>query len=161
METSAMGASALTTPTTTAEDAQAAAEAEATAWPASRTEVGNSGPLLKGPHDFRHTLATWLEDAAVPSRVIDQLMGHGATRTVEDRGSPMGAIYRHTTAEMWARVTTVLDDRLAIALSLVDQAWTNGRYRGTDEEPSGADVGVELRGFEPLTSCMPSVLPGH
>src|SRR5918994_2506981 len=31
---------------------------------------------LRGPHDLRHTFATWLEDAAIPSRVIDELMGH-------------------------------------------------------------------------------------
>jgi hypothetical protein len=28
----------------------------------------------KGPHDLRHTFATWLEDAGIPSRVIDELM---------------------------------------------------------------------------------------
>jgi integrase len=45
---------------------------------------------LRGPHDLRHTFATWLEDAAIPSRVIDELMGHTSGR--RDRaagGSPM------------------------------------------------------------------------
>jgi len=29
-----------------------------------------------GPHDLRHTFSTWLEDAGIPHRVIDELMGH-------------------------------------------------------------------------------------
>ena len=40
---------------------------------------------LRGPHDLRHTFATWLEDAAIPSRVIDELMGHSGGR--RDRGA--------------------------------------------------------------------------
>ena len=39
---------------------------------------------LRGPHDLRHTFATWLEDAAIPSRVIDELMGHASGH--RDRG---------------------------------------------------------------------------
>ena len=31
---------------------------------------------LHGPDDLRHTFSTWLEDAGVPARVIDELMGH-------------------------------------------------------------------------------------
>jgi Phage integrase family len=51
---------------------------------------------LHGAHDFRHTYATWLEDAGIPARVIDELMGHEATgRTGQHRGSAMGAHYRH------------------------------------------------------------------
>ena len=30
---------------------------------------------LHGAHDLRHTYATWLEDAGIPDRVIDELMG--------------------------------------------------------------------------------------
>jgi integrase len=26
-------------------------------------------------HDFRHTFATWLEDAGIPARVIDEVVG--------------------------------------------------------------------------------------
>jgi integrase len=53
---------------------------------------------LRGPHDLRHTFATWLEDAAIPSRVIDELMGHASGR--RDRStasSTMGRVYRETT----------------------------------------------------------------
>jgi Phage integrase family len=55
---------------------------------------------LHGAHDFRHTCATWLEDAGIPSRVIDELMGHEATgRSRQHQGGAMGARYRHTTPE--------------------------------------------------------------
>jgi len=43
---------------------------------------------LRGPHDLRHTFATWLEDAAIPSRVIDELMGHASGR--RDHGAGKG-----------------------------------------------------------------------
>jgi pimeloyl-ACP methyl ester carboxylesterase len=55
---------------------------------------------LHGAHDFRHTYATWLEDAGIPARVIDELMGHEANSRGQQRGSAMGAHYRHTTPEM-------------------------------------------------------------
>jgi integrase len=34
---------------------------------------------LHGAHDLRHTYATRLEDAGIPARVADELMGHEAT----------------------------------------------------------------------------------
>ncbi|HZD01172.1 MAG TPA: tyrosine-type recombinase/integrase [Actinomycetes bacterium] len=68
---------------------------------------------LHGPHDLRHTYATWLEEAGIPSRVIDELMGHSGS---EREGSPMARVYRHTTPEMRTRAAKVIEDRLAIAL---------------------------------------------
>jgi integrase len=81
------------------------------------------GPLrhlhLSGPHDLRHTFATWLEDAAVPARVIDELMGHAGGRPAE-RGSTVGRVYRHTTPEMLARVVGAIEERLAVVLRVAD-----------------------------------------
>ena len=77
---------------------------------------------LRGAHDFRHTFATWLEDAGVPARVIDEVMGHEATsRAGQQHGSAMGAHYRHTTPEMAARIA---GDRAAptVVLKVAEQA---------------------------------------
>src|SRR5215216_4120571 len=86
---------------------------------------------LHGPHDLRHTFATWLEDAGLPSRVIDELMGHtGGRRHGGASGSPMGRVYRETTPTMLARVTAALDERIdrtmAVAGNLLrdPEGWT-------------------------------------
>jgi integrase len=79
---------------------------------------------LRGPHDLRHTFATWLEDAGIPARVIDELMGHRDSRrgTERDaRGSRIGTVYRHTTAEMQARVREAIGERLSLALKVADE----------------------------------------
>jgi integrase len=77
---------------------------------------------LRGAHDFRHTYATWLEDAGIPARVIDELMGHEAsTRGAQHLGSTMGAHYRHTTPEMATRVVMAIQDRLAVVVSVAEQ----------------------------------------
>jgi integrase len=72
---------------------------------------------LHGAHDFRHTFATWLEDAGIPARVIDEVMGHEATGRGQQRGSAMGAHYRHTTPEMAARVVAAVQERLVVVLA--------------------------------------------
>jgi predicted ArsR family transcriptional regulator len=78
---------------------------------------------LHGAHDFRHTFATWLEDAGIPARVIDEVMGHEATSRVgQQRGSAMGAQYRHTTPEMAARITAAIEQRLTVVLKVAEQA---------------------------------------
>jgi integrase len=79
---------------------------------------------LHGVHDLRHTYATWLEDAGIPARVIDELMGHQATgRSGQQRGSPMGAHYRHTTPEMAARVTAAVQQRLTVVLQVAEETF--------------------------------------
>jgi integrase len=76
---------------------------------------------LHGAHDLRHTYATWLEDAGIPARVIDELMGHQASRRGEREGSMIGTRYRHMTEAMQARVVDVIAERLAVALAAMPQ----------------------------------------
>jgi hypothetical protein len=64
----------------------AAVEAHTGRW---TLRLADEHPLLEsvdlhGAHDFRHTFSTWLEDAGVPARVIDELMGH------QPSGGPAG-----------------------------------------------------------------------
>jgi integrase len=78
---------------------------------------------LHGAHDFRHTYATWLEDAGIPARVIDELMGHEATgRSRQHQGSAMGAHYRHTTPEMAMRAIDAINRRLTVVVGVAEQA---------------------------------------
>ncbi len=87
---------------------------------------------LHGAHDFRHTFATWLEDAGIPARVIDEVMGHEATsRTGQQRGSAMGAHYRHTTREMAARIAVAIEQRLRLVLEVAEQALEADPHRST------------------------------
>ena len=102
---------------------------------AARQEVGNGEPprwsptdpprddaldnlKLHGAHDLRHTFSTWLEDAGIPARVIDELMGHAGGHRGGRDSSAIGLRYRHTTPEMEARVVTAIEQRLAISLAV-------------------------------------------
>jgi integrase len=77
---------------------------------------------LHGPHDLRHTYATWLEDAGIPGRVIDELMGHDNThRARQDRVSRIGMGYRETTPEMLLRAVAAIESRLAVVLEVAAQ----------------------------------------
>jgi integrase len=75
---------------------------------------------LRGPHDLRHTFSTWLEDAGIPARVIDELMGHAGSHRGGE-GSAIGLRYRHTTLEMEARVVAAIEQRLATSLAVAAQ----------------------------------------
>jgi integrase len=87
---------------------------------------------LHGAHDFRHTYATWLEDAGIPARVIDELMGHEATgRSSQHRGSAMGAHYRHTTPEMAGRAVDAIQQRLMIVLEIAELSLEKRSNRST------------------------------
>jgi integrase len=73
---------------------------------------------LRGPHDLRHTFSTWLEDAGIPARVIDELMGHAGGHRSGREGSAIGLRYRHTTTVMEARVVAAIEQRLTVALRI-------------------------------------------
>jgi integrase len=78
---------------------------------------------LHGAHDFRHTFSTWLEDAGIPARVIDELMGHQPSgRSGRHEASAIGAHYRHTTPEMASRVVEAVEERLAVVLATAEAA---------------------------------------
>jgi integrase len=93
---------------------------------------------LHGAHDFRHTYATWLEDAGIPARVIDELMGHEASSRGQQRGSAMGVHYRHTTPEMAARVVEAIQQRLTIILRVAEQALDSHSSRQCSPSSSGS-----------------------
>ena len=100
---------------------------------------------LHGAHETRHTFATWLEDAGVPARVIDELMGHQAGRRGEREGSMIGTRYRHMTEAMQARVVAVIAERLAVALAAMPRCAPSpdqGRRRRAEAR---RDTAVELR----------------
>jgi integrase len=86
---------------------------------------------LHGAHDLRHTYATWLEDAGIPARVIDELMGHQASSRRGLRGSAIGAHYRHTTPEMAARVVDAIQQRLTVVLGVAELAAERHPNRST------------------------------
>jgi hypothetical protein len=86
---------------------------------------------LHGAHDFRHTYATWLEDAGIPARVIDELMGHQASSRGGHLGSAIGAHYRHTTPEMAARVVEAIQQRLTVVLAVAELAVERHPNRST------------------------------
>jgi integrase len=96
---------------------------------------------LRGPHDFRHTFSTWLEDDGIPARVIGELMGHQRSRHGDlDGGSRIGSRYRHTTDAMALRVVEAIQERL----------WQPASQQG----PRKAFVLVGVTGFEPVASAV-------
>ena len=63
------------------------------------------------------------EEAGIPARVIDELMGHQPSgRAGRHEASAIGAHYRHTTPEMAARVVAAVEERLVIVLATAEAA---------------------------------------
>jgi integrase len=79
---------------------------------------------LHGGHDLRHSFSTWLEDAGIPARVIDELMGHEPSRGGDLGGSRIGARYRHTTPETATRMVDAVEARLAVVLRMAEATIT-------------------------------------
>jgi integrase len=116
-----------------------AAEDQAGQWvacdPPSRDDL--LGELrLRGPHDLRHTFATWLEDAGIPARVIDELMGHAEGRRGGEayprEGSLIGTCYRWTTPEMEARVVDSIEQRLVTSFAVARRVHLAAPNYGSD-----------------------------
>jgi integrase len=110
---------------------------EAPSWSASAPSRDDTlaALWLRGPHDLRHTFSTWLEDAGIPARVIDELMGHAGGRhagELEQRGSLIGLRYRWTTPEMEARVVAAIEQRLAVALAVAES--NEHGWKGSERE---------------------------
>jgi hypothetical protein len=63
--------------------------------------------------------------------MIDELMGHEASGRGQQRGSAIGAHYRHTTPEMAARVVEAVQERLVIVLEVAEQRLENNSNRST------------------------------
>ena len=90
--------------------------------PRTATAGGRPQAGLGGPHDLRPAFQQ-LRRIGIRARVIEEGTGHAATRRpswASDRGSAMGAVYRHTTAEMKARVVGALGARLVVIRSVID-----------------------------------------
>jgi hypothetical protein len=96
-------------------------------------------PRVARPHDLRHTFSTWLEDAGIPARVIDELMGHADGRRGAADGSPIGVRYRHTTPEMEARAVAAIEQRLTVALKAVGERLQSGRLEVTEVGTGSAE----------------------
>jgi integrase len=92
---------------------------------------------LRGPHDLRHAFSTWLEDAGIPARVIDEVMGHrdARQRSAETSGSAIGAVYRHTSSEMWIRVIAAIEDQLVVVLKVASDLLAGGSEVPRPDEP--------------------------
>ena len=103
---------------------------------------------LHGPHDLRHTFATWLEDGGIPARVIDALMGHPAgsarARGLQD-GSAIGQRYRHLAPQMQVRVLAVLDRCLATAETSMTQSCQGRPHPDRTTHGQHAKNGTDLR----------------
>jgi integrase len=116
-------AAGLATPAHAGDSARGRAAPRWSALPGVRSDILDALDL-HGPHDFRHTYSTWLEDAGIPARVIDKLMGHRRSRRSEVEGrSRIGDQYReHLTPQMQARVVAAVEERLAVVLEVAEQA---------------------------------------
>ena len=100
-------------------------------------------------HEGRHTAVSIMSSNGVPIQEISDTVGHKSTHVTE-------TVYRHVIVPAIRGGATVMDnvfgheDDETPDQSLVTRLGASAR---TDLEKH-----VELRGFEPLTSCMPCTM---
>jgi hypothetical protein len=82
-----------------------------------------------------------LEDAGIPSRVIDELMGHESGRRTRD-GSAIGPSYRHTTDAMFTRVRAAIEERLTVAGKLASDCFRSTKPTPRQDESAGGGEGI-------------------
>jgi Phage integrase family len=134
-------------------------------WRPATRAVGLAGLRF---HDLRHTSATRSVAAGASTREPMARVGHSS--------SAAALRYQHVMAGRDAAIAAALDELIEAASALSGtppSAWSGTRVARMGDpaaarsaaEPEGslvacAVVVVELRGFEPLTPCMPSRDPG-
>jgi hypothetical protein len=105
-------------------------------------------------HEGRHTAVSIMSSNGVPIQEISDTAGHKSTQVTE-------TVYRHVIVPEIRGGATVMDDvfddnddQTAQPLSLELSLTIERRSR------KSVELRVELRGFEPLTFCMPcSTIP--
>jgi hypothetical protein len=97
-------------------------------------------------HEGRHTAVSIMSSNGVPTQQISDTVGHKSTHVTE-------TVYRHVIVPAIRGSATVMDD--AFGPEDEESAQTeSGTQLGTFRR-TGLRETVELRGFEPLTFCMP------
>ena len=99
-------------------------------------------------HEGRHTVASIMSSNGVPIQDISDTLGHKSTCVTE-------TVYRHVIVPEIRGGATVMDGIFDDEEDDTAEAMKNARPDRLLSIERRSDKSVELRGFEPLTFCMP------